>query len=117
VGAPADYNLPQSWRTGHEDRSLMRALATPGLLGTLEAKLGPYAQGIDESVEADENRVRFAAELIAEKKPAFTTVYLASVDHSEHAFGPGSPEALAAIARNDAMIGRLIAAARAVEPD
>jgi predicted AlkP superfamily pyrophosphatase or phosphodiesterase len=61
--------------------------------------------------------VRFAAALIAEKKPAFTTVYLASVDHQEHAFGPGSPEALAAIARNDAMIGRLVAAARAAEPD
>ena len=118
VAASADYNLPQIWRTGHEDdRKLMRALATPGLLPALETKLGPYAQGIDESVEGDENRVRFAAELIAEKKPAFTTVYLASVDHEEHAFGPGSPQALAAIARNDAMIGRLVAAARAAEPD
>lgn len=118
VAAPADYNLPQIWRTGHDDdRKLMRALATPGLLAGLEKALGPYAQGIDESVEADENRVRFAAALIAEKKPAFTTVYLASVDHNEHAFGPGSPEALAAIARNDAMIGRLVATARAAEPD
>jgi predicted AlkP superfamily pyrophosphatase or phosphodiesterase len=118
VGAPVDYNLPQIWRTGHDDdRKLMRALATPGLLAKLENRLGPYAQGIDESVEGDENRVRFAAALIAETKPAFTTVYLASVDHNEHAFGPGSPEALATIARNDAMIGRLIAAARAVEPD
>lgn len=118
AGAPVDYNLPQIWRTGHEDdRKLMRALATPGLLASLEAKLGPYAQGIDESVEGDENRVRFAAELIAAKRPGFTTLYLASVDHNEHAFGPGSPEALAAIARNDAMIGRLVAEARAIEPD
>jgi len=118
VTAPVDYNLPQIWRTGHEDdRKLMHALATPGLLTSLEARLGPYAQGIDESVEGDENRIRFAAALIAEKKPAFTTIYLASVDHEEHAHGPGSPEALAAIARNDAMIGRLVAAARAAEPD
>jgi predicted AlkP superfamily pyrophosphatase or phosphodiesterase len=118
VAAPADYNLPQIWRTGHDDdRKLMRALATPGLLTSLEAELGAYAQGIDESVEADENRVRFAAALIAQKKPAFTTVYLASVDHEEHAFGPGSPEALATIARNDAMIGRLVATARKAEPD
>lgn len=118
VGAPVDYNLPQIWRTGHDDdRKLMRALATPGLIERLEAKLGPYAQGIDESVEGDENRVRFAAQLIADRKPAFTTVYLASVDHEEHAHGPGSPEALAAIARNDAMIGRLVAVARAAEPD
>jgi predicted AlkP superfamily pyrophosphatase or phosphodiesterase len=118
VGAPVDYNLPQVWRTGHEDdRKLMRALATPGMLSELEAKLGPYPQGIDESVEADESRVRFAAALIAEKKPALTTVYLASVDHNEHAFGPGSPEALATIARNDAMIGGLVNAARLAEPN
>jgi len=118
VGAPVDYNLPQVWRTGHEDdRKLMRALGTPGLISGLEAQLGPYPQGIDESVEADESRVRFAAALIAEKKPTLTTVYLASVDHNEHAFGPGSPEALATIARNDAMIGHLVATARAAEPD
>jgi predicted AlkP superfamily pyrophosphatase or phosphodiesterase len=118
VGAPVDWNLPQIWRTGHDDdRKLMRALATPGLLAGMERELGPYAQGIDESVEGDENRVRFAAALIAKEKPAFTTVYLASVDHNEHAFGPGSPEAIATIGRNDAMIGRLVAAARAAEPD
>ena len=118
VAAPIDYNLPQIWRTGHDDdRKLIRALATPGLLAGLEAKLGSYPQGIDEEVAADEDRVRFAAALITDKKPAFTTVYLASVDHYEHKFGPGSPEALAAIARNDAMIGRLVTAARAAEPD
>ena len=118
VGAPIDANLPQIWRTGHgDDRKLMRALATPGLLARLEAKLGPYAQGIDEDADADENRARFAAALIAERKPALTTIYLASVDHDEHRYGPGSPEALATIARNDAIIGRLAAAARAAEPD
>ncbi len=118
VAAPVDWNLPQIWRTGHEDdRKLMRALATPGVLATLESQLGPYAQGIDESVEADENRVRFAAALIAQMKPALTTVYLASVDHFEHHAGVGSPEAIDAIQRNDAMIGRLVAAARAAEPD
>lgn len=118
VGAPVDFNLPQIWRTGHDDdRKLMRALATPGLLDRLEHDLGPYAQGIDESVEGDENRVRFAIALLRREKPALTTVYLASVDHNEHQFGPGSPQALVTIARNDAMIGRLVAAARAVDPD
>jgi predicted AlkP superfamily pyrophosphatase or phosphodiesterase len=119
VGAPVDANLPQIWRTGHEDdRKLLTALATPGLVAHLESAVGaPYPQGIDESVEADETRVRFAERLLTEQKPALTTVYLASVDHNEHAFGPGSPEAKAVIARNDAMIGRLAAAARAAEPD
>lgn len=118
VSAPADDNLPQIWRTGHEDdRKLLAALATPGLLPALEAELGPYPQGIDESVEADELRCRFAAAIIARDHPAFTTVYLASVDHMEHHFGVDSAQAKEAITRNDAMIGRLVAAARAVEPD
>ncbi|MGI4879096.1 MAG: alkaline phosphatase family protein [Janthinobacterium lividum] len=118
VAAPVDFNLPQIWRTGHaDDRKLLGALATPGLLDSLEPSLGVYPQGIDESVEADEARVGFAVALIAAKKPALTTVYLASVDHIEHQFGPGTPEARAVIARNDAMIGRLVAAARAAEPD
>lgn len=118
VAASVDVNLPQIWRSGHDDdRKLLRALATPGVLDGLERELGPYPQGIDESVEADENRVRFAEALITEKKPALTTVYLASVDHAEHQFGPGTPEVRSVIARNDAMIGRLIAAARKAEPE
>ena len=33
VGAPVDWNLPQIWRTGSpDDRKLLAALATPGLL-------------------------------------------------------------------------------------
>jgi hypothetical protein len=116
VGAPVDVNLPQIWRTGHDDdRKLLRALATPGVLDRLERDLGPYAQGIDESVAADENRVRFTQALMLSEKPAFTTIYLASVDHIEHQFGPGTPEAYATIAQNDAMIGRLAATARQVD--
>ena len=117
VGAPVDVNLPQIWRTGHDDdRKLLRALATPGILDTLERDLGRYAQGIDESVEADQNRIRFAEALITREKPALTTIYLASVDHVEHQFGPGTPQAFAAIASNDAMIGQLVATARKAQP-
>ena len=63
VGAPGlDANLPQIWRTGTpDDAKLLAALATPGLLPELEQRVGvPYAQGIDESVEGDATRVRFA---------------------------------------------------------
>ena len=70
VAAPADDNLPQNWRTGHpDDRKLLSALATPGLLARLKPALGPCPQGIDESVEADETRARFAAALIAQHRP------------------------------------------------
>ena len=62
VGAPITFNLPQYWRTGTpDDRKLVRALSTAGLIDTLESHLGPYADGIDESIEGDEVRARFAA--------------------------------------------------------
>src|SRR5687768_3097936 len=74
VGAPVDANLPQIWRTGTaDDRKLLAALATPGLLPMLEAELGAYPDGIDESVEGDERRVRFAARLFEHRKPGFMT--------------------------------------------
>jgi predicted AlkP superfamily pyrophosphatase or phosphodiesterase len=119
VGATAiDANLPQIWRTGHDDdRKLLAALATPGLLPRLESALGPYAQGIDESVEGDAVRVRFAARILTEDKPDFLTVYLAGIDHEEHRSGPGSPEAEATIAKTDALVGQLIDAARKARPD
>ncbi len=120
VGAPGiDANLPQIWRTGTaDDPKLLAALATPGLLSEMEKAVGTaYAQGIDESVDGDANRVRFAAALIAARKPAFTTVYLAGIDHEEHRSGPGSAAANAAIEQTDALVGQLVAAARKAMPD
>lgn len=117
--AGIDANLPQIWRTGTpDDAKLLAALATPGLLPDLERRVGvPYAQGIDESVEGDANRVRFAAAILATRKPAFTTVYLAGIDHEEHRSGPGSAAANAAIEQTDTLVGTLVAAARAAMPD
>jgi predicted AlkP superfamily pyrophosphatase or phosphodiesterase len=83
----------------------LRAIGTPGLLAQLEAKLGPFADGKDENIEADENRGRFAAYLIQLKKPRFTTVYLTALDHVEHQHGPFSPEALAVLERIDKIVG------------
>lgn len=114
-----DWNLPQVWRTGHaDDAKLVAALSTPGLVSELEtATGGRYAPGIDESVEGDETRGRFAAELIARKRPYFVTAYLTALDHEQHARGPGSPEARATLERIDAIVGRLVAGQRAAHPD
>ena len=113
------WNLPQIWRAGHEDDAkLLKALASPGLVDELEHDCGrAYAQGIDESVEGDENRAVFAADLIARHKPGFLTVYLAGLDHQEHATGPGSAEANAVLERLDALVGRLRDAELAAHPD
>ena len=118
VGAAIDHNLPQIWRTGHEDdRKLLRVLSSPGLLDRLEREAGRYAQGIDETVAGDANRTAFAVRMIADYKPGFTTVYLAGLDHVEHEHGPGSAEAHAALEAIDGMVGTLVKAATAADPD
>ncbi len=120
VGATSiRWNLPQYWRTGHaDDLNLMKALATPGLVESLEAEIGaPYAPGIDESIEGDENRGSFAAQLIKDQKPDFATVYLTALDHQQHVSGPDTPEAHRVLERIDGIIGRLIATERNAHPD
>jgi len=117
VGAPVDYNLPQIWRTGTtDDRKLLGALATPGLLPALEHELGPYADGIDESIEGDENRARFAARLIETRHPDFMTAYFTALDHAQHGFGPDTAEAHAVLERIDAIVGMLVAAMQKSDP-
>ena len=113
------WNLPQIWRTGHQDDArLLDALATPGLKAQLEARVGePYAMGIDESLAADQNRTQFARALIDAHKPDFLTVYFAALDHEEHASAPGSPAAKAVLEKIDALVGDLVAAERQAHPD
>jgi predicted AlkP superfamily pyrophosphatase or phosphodiesterase len=119
VGANVRWNLPQYWRAGTaDDAKLISALATPGLVATLEKELGEsYAAGIDESIEGDEKRGRFAVRLLQDRKPGFATVYLTALDHEQHAKGPGTPEAHAVLERIDAIVGKLVAAELAAQPD
>jgi predicted AlkP superfamily pyrophosphatase or phosphodiesterase len=118
VGAHGlDFNLPQIWRTGtNDDRKLLRALATTGLIARLETSLGPYPDGIDESVEGDEKREPFAESLMVKEKPGFATVYFTGLDHIQHLFGPDTPQAHDALERIDAALGKLVAAARRAQP-
>src|SRR5262249_40122682 len=94
-----------------DDRKLLRSLATPGLLDLLERGLPPYADGGDEGLEADRLRVQYAIRLWQMKRPSFMTVYLASLDHVEHQFGPLTPQANATLERSDELVGALRAAA------
>lgn len=120
VGAKGvTWNLPQIWRTGHaDDAKLLNALATPGLIPELEAATGEtYAQGIDESIDGDENRARFAVALIRRHRPGFATVYLTALDHQQHQDGPDTPTAHAVLERIDTAVGLVIRAERAAHPD
>jgi len=115
VAAHITWNLPQYWRAGTaDDRKLLRALATPGLLDALEKELGPYTDGINESVDGDENRARFAMRLLELKHPDFATIYLTALDHEEHASGPFSPQSNATLERIDAALGRILDAVQRI---
>lgn len=118
VGAQVDWNLPQIWRTGSaDDRKLLAALATPGLLPVLEKDLGPYPLGINEELDGDQSRARFAVKLLELHQAQFMTVYFAALDHAEHAHGPGTPEADKVLESIDALVGEVQAAAQRVHPD
>ena len=119
VGAHSiTWNIPQIWHTGHnDDAKLIKALATPGLIESLAAGLGTYAPGIDESLEGDETRGRFAAALIAREKPYFTTVYLTALDHEQHEKGPDTDAAHKVLTRIDAVVGTIVAAQMRAYPD
>jgi predicted AlkP superfamily pyrophosphatase or phosphodiesterase len=109
AAAHITYNLPQYWRAGTpDDRKLLRVLATPGLLDALEKDLGPYTDGIDESITGDENRAKFAARLLELKRPAFATIYLTALDHEQHTTGPFSPESIATLERIDTALGGIL---------
>ena len=114
VGANITWNVPQIWRTGTpDDRKLLRALGTPALLDSLEVRMGaPYADGIDESIGADEVRARFAARLIEWKRPGLTMAYLTALDHEQHEAGPWTPRSFAVLERVDAALDTIVQAAR-----
>jgi len=113
VGARITWNLPQYWRTGHEDdRKIVRLFSTPGLYDEMERAVGArYADGIDESIEGDELRGRFAVRLLEAKKPDLMLAYFTALNHEEHSSGPFSVQSYATLEHIDAIVGAMIAAA------
>ncbi len=109
VSARIKWNLPQYWRTGtSDDRKLLRVLATPGLLDALEKDLGPYADGINEEIDGDENRAKFASRLMETKRPDLMLIYLTALDTEEHASGPFSAKSNVTLERIDAALGGIL---------
>lgn len=115
--ATVKYNIPHV--EPYESAITLKyqeAMATPpGLLTEMEGKLGSYYQ--DGSEAGSEIRVKFANEIIRRYKPGFMMFHIIAVDHAAHAHGPWSDEAKKAVEHEDAMVGEVIAAALAANPD
>jgi predicted AlkP superfamily pyrophosphatase or phosphodiesterase len=123
VGAEdIDYLIPEFWRltgpTDHlnpSDRYLIGALARPpGLLDQMRTTAGPYLMGNDNGLHGDEIKTRYAVEILRQRRPAFLTLHLSSLDEAEHSFGPFSAEANQDLEALDAMLAQISAAAHAV---
>ena len=118
VGAKVDYLIPEVWRAGTEDdRKLVRALSTPGMLARLEAELGPYAEELSTDVPNDRIRAKFAIALMQRYKPKLVTVHLAALDHTQHQYGPFSPQANQVMEASDELVGKLWEAALRMDPE
>lgn len=126
VGATdVDVLIPEYWRIlrptedlNPSDRYLIAALSRPaGMLAQMQKSLGPYLNGNDTSRSADETKTRFALDILRQRKPAFMTIHLSSLDDAEHGHGPFSAAANEDLEAIDAMLSRLVAASRANDPE
>ena len=114
VGLAADWIVPEYWRSGSEhesDLELIRALSTPGLLESAGA-----ARGRPLSWPAtDVDRTDLALTILREHRPGLLLLHLFELDKQEHTYGPGSPEARAAVEASDRELGRVLAAIRELD--
>jgi predicted AlkP superfamily pyrophosphatase or phosphodiesterase len=114
VAARIRYNIPAYWRTGTaDDRKIIRALASPGLLAEMEHALGAYPDGIDQSIESDRRRVPFNVYLLEKKKPRLHFAWLAGLDHAQHEHLPYTAPVFAVLEEVDRLLGDLQQAALA----
>jgi len=122
-----DYLIPEYWRSASpsggsgtlnpEDRLMIASLSHPlTLLKELEPKAGEYMMGNDTSIGGDEIKTRYTIEILRRFKPGFMTLHLSSLDDTQHAHGPFSPEACADLEALDGMMARLARAAVAADP-
>jgi predicted AlkP superfamily pyrophosphatase or phosphodiesterase len=119
VGALSiDYNVPEYWRAQNaEDLKILRAVATPGLVGKLEKETKvPLGALFGEDPVHDVARTAYAIQIIADNKPEFMTVHLVSLDNYQHEFGPDTEKSKQALESLDADVGKLITAAKAADP-
>lgn len=109
TGGPIDYRVDVSMaKTAAESHQRIIRSASPGWLDRIEQKLGPL--GVTELRSVDHLKALIAAELLRERKPALLAIHFAMTDAAQHAHGPGTPEAIAALEETDSNIGEVAAA-------
>jgi predicted AlkP superfamily pyrophosphatase or phosphodiesterase len=81
------------------------------ILGGIVHALGPFEDSGDTKTNRDIWTARALTELLWKNGvPAFSLLWLAEPDNTQHATGVGSPQALAAIRNSDQALARVVAA-------
>jgi predicted AlkP superfamily pyrophosphatase or phosphodiesterase len=110
--------IPEYWRAANsEDRKLLRALSTPGMMAELEPQAGPYITDLNDAINGDWARTHWATAIIHRRNVRFITVHLAALDHLEHEAGPYSPTAFATLEEIDKMVAEIEKAMRQEAPE
>jgi predicted AlkP superfamily pyrophosphatase or phosphodiesterase len=109
VGAAVHWRVPEFWRAANEqDLKLQRAVATPGLLETVAKQHSDFWTRFTPPAIQDDALVDITEYLLASEKPRLLLMHLVEVDTQQHRHGVGSPEARAAIEKDDAQVGRVL---------
>jgi predicted AlkP superfamily pyrophosphatase or phosphodiesterase len=107
TGGPIDYRLDVTVAaTGAESHQRTTRSASPGWLDAVEQTLG--ALQATNLREADIVKVRAAVEILKRFKPTFMAVHFSLTDSVQHANGPLTPAAFAALEATDQNIGDLV---------
>jgi predicted AlkP superfamily pyrophosphatase or phosphodiesterase len=113
VGARADWLVPEYWRAGTaDDAKLTRALSTPGLLARVAERYPDLWNKLTPPHVSDEATADIVVDLLEREQPNLVLAHIWQTDDAQHAHGPGSPEARAAVENADRQVGRVVAAAR-----
>lgn len=105
IGAEVDYLLPEyrPVRT-EEDVSLLSALSTPGLFREMIR-----VDSVDRPM-TDPWRIQAAISILDTRRPDLLALHLSDLDGAQHAGGPHTAQAHAALEKIDRQIGELRAA-------
>jgi predicted AlkP superfamily pyrophosphatase or phosphodiesterase len=107
AGAPIDFNIPEIWDPACEnpimDLQTVIRYSTAGLLSELRSALLPLATHGD----SDHLRTAAALEIWRRYLPDLMLLHLIDYDHAAHGGGPMAQEALTALERADAELGRI----------
>lgn len=113
VGAQMDVLFPESNQMPEGETWLDRARrdSTPGLVDAVVADLGGFGPRDNlNAVQRDRFTTAVAERILTTRRPNVLLVHLMETDSVQHAEGPGTPAAEAALARIDAHIGRIVRA-------